>query len=272
VSKRVPIACAFVFVVALGGLAWFCFSPHQPVYQGKPLTVWMDQYREFLLAREGSADKPKRDQAQAAIREIGTNALPTLLGMVGTKDSMVKRGLIALGNKQSVIKLRFRPPDYFHARASYGFSALGPAAKPAVPALIALLHDKDLEVRATAAHCLSLIGPEAEEAVPALVQVLREQGDGYGLVLLHSMEALGQIHGDPDLVVPALLEYVNGSRKSWNYNDPAMDALARYREKAKPAVPAILELLNDPDRGHWEAADHALLNIDPQAHKQHGSK
>src|SRR4051812_17202672 len=124
-SRRGLIAGGIVLVGALAGLAWLLFSPHQPVYQGKPLTSWMDQYQEHILANQKSADRPKRDQAEAAIRQIGTNALPTLLRMAGAKDSALKKKLIALGSKQSVIPLHFQPPNFFHAKATYGFGPLG---------------------------------------------------------------------------------------------------------------------------------------------------
>ena len=228
----------------------------------------MDEYAKYLLADQRSSDRVKRDQAEAAIRHIGTNALPTLLSMVRAKDSALRKRLIALANKQSVFRLRLRRAEYFHAKATYGFGALGPAAKPAVPALTRLLHDQDEEVRAGAAQCLSLIGTDAKDAVPALIGVLNEEGNGYGPVLLNSMLALGALHSEPEVVVPLLVEYLNGSRKDWNYGAPAMDALARYREKAKPAVPAILPFLNDPDESHRSSADAALCAIDPQAAAQ----
>lgn len=142
---------------------------------------------------------------------------------------------------------------------------MGSAAKPAVPALIGLLHDKDQQVRSSAAQCLSLIGPDAAGAVPALIQTLTAEGNGYGPVLINSMLALGAIHSEPESVVPVLLQYVDGPRKDWNYSSPAMNALGRYREKAKSAVPAILSFLTDPDENRRSSADAALCAIDPQA-------
>jgi HEAT repeat protein len=264
-KRRVAILCAVVLAGALGGLAWHGLGSHGPAYQGKPLSAWMDEWNKYLLANRGSPDRAKRDQALAAIRQIGSEALPALLSMAGAKDSALKKRLIALANKQSLLRLRLHPADYYHARATYGFSALGSAAKPAVPALIRLLHDQDRQVRASAAQCLSLIGPEAADAVPALIQTLNAEGNGYGPVLINSMLALGAIHSEPETVLSLLLEYVNGPRKDWNYSASAMDALGRYRERARAAVPAILPFLTDPDESHRSSADAALCAIDPQA-------
>ena len=264
-KRRVTVLCVVALAVAVGGLGWVWLGSHEPAYQGRPLSVWMDEWNKYLLANQGSPDRARRDQAQAAIRQIGSNALPTLLSMAGATDSALKKRLIALANKQSLVKLRLHPADYYHARATCGFSALGPTAKPAVPALIRLLHNQDRQVRASAAQCLSLIGPEAADAVPALIETLNAEGNGYGPVLINSMLALGAIHSDPERVVPFLLQYVNGPRKDWNYNAPAMDALGRYRERARSAVPAILPFLSAPDESHRSSADAALCAIDPQA-------
>src|SRR5262249_22050969 len=52
--------------------------------------------------------------------------------------------------------------------AARAIAEMGPAAKDAVPALIAVLKDKNREVRKAAAGALGKIGPAAEPAVPAL--------------------------------------------------------------------------------------------------------
>jgi HEAT repeat protein len=55
---------------------------------------------------------------------------------------------------------------FYAARA---LSKLGPAAAPAVPALIDVLeHDRDYGVRGSAAAALGAIGPPAHKAMPAL--------------------------------------------------------------------------------------------------------
>jgi HEAT repeat protein len=262
--SRKPLMLGSIGLAAvLVWAAWFFLKHREPVYQGKTLNAWMEQCNKYLLASKNSPELAKREEAQAAIRQIGTNALPALLGMVRARDSALKAKLIALGRQQTLFKLPFKPAGYYHGKATWGFGALGAAAKPAVPALIELLQDKDKEVRASAATCLSLIGPDAKDAVPALIQALNREGNGWGPVLIDSMMALGAIGAEPQTVVPLLLEYVDGPRKEWNYCIPAMDALGRYRGKATSAVPAILPYLNDPDATRRWYADAALCAIDP---------
>ena len=262
-GKRFRIVLTVVLLIAGGLLVWVVWPAGEPVHNGGTLTFWIDQYQANLLARGDSESALKRDEAQMAIREIGTNALPALLTMVGKSDSPLKTRLLALIRRQPVIHFRLYNDDYYHAKSSYGFGALGPIAKPAVPALIELLNDRNPRVRACAAHSLGLIGPEAESSISALLPLLDERNEG--IPILASMSALGSIHKRPEIVLPALLQFLNGERKDWNYAAPALDALGWYREQARFAVPIIEEFLQDPDESKRNAALNALNRIDREA-------
>src|SRR6266446_178748 len=60
------------------------------------------------------------------------------------------------------------------AQGAFGLSLLGPAGKPAVPALADKLKSPDSLVRQNAALALGKIGPDAVDAVPALVEALHD--------------------------------------------------------------------------------------------------
>jgi hypothetical protein len=62
------------------------------------------------------------------------------------------------------------PAPYTRHRAAYTISALGPAAKAAVPALIEALKDPARTVRYAAAYALSEIGAGATDAIAALTE------------------------------------------------------------------------------------------------------
>ena len=262
-KKRNRILLIGLIAVVLGGVAWATLRPREPVYQGKSFSVWLEQYQASFPGIRHGQPSAKREEAERAIRQIGTNALPTLLSMVRASDSPVKRKLIALADKQRVIHPNLHSDDYYHAKASYGFSILGPLAKPLVPALINALDEKNAGVRAAAAHSLGAIGPGAETAVPTLINHLNDRNDG--LLIEESMMALGKIGEKSEIAVPALMEFVNGPRRDWNYIVPAIDSLRRFRGKARSASPALQELMNSPDPNVRNAALNALNNIDPEA-------
>jgi len=59
--------------------------------------------------------------------------------------------------------------------AAYEISGMGPAAAPAVPALIAALDDPEATVRFPVTVALGEIGPAAKAAVPKLKQMMDEE-------------------------------------------------------------------------------------------------
>jgi HEAT repeat protein len=59
--------------------------------------------------------------------------------------------------------------------AAYEISGMGPAAAPAVPALIVALDDPEATVRFPATVALGEIGPAARAAVPKLKQMMEEE-------------------------------------------------------------------------------------------------
>ena len=82
--------------------------------------------------------------------------------------------------------------------------------------------------------------------------------------------ALGEIHAQPDQVVPVLINCLNDSNRMVRA-DSAL-ALANYRTNAKPAIPVLIGLLNDKGKGVSNCAALALKAIDPEAAAEVGLK
>src|SRR4051812_24470518 len=101
VLSRAGIATALFALV--GGILLFAFWPsREPAYAGKPLSYWLRQ--DFWSIRGGKGPSP---QAEDAVRQIGTNALPTLIRMLRARDSRLKLALMNWSAKQSLIKFEF---------------------------------------------------------------------------------------------------------------------------------------------------------------------
>jgi len=247
-------------------LTWMVWLPREPIHQGKPLSLWLAQYEQNLLSRQDPDKEFKRNEAESALRAIGTNALPHLLAMAGAKDSRFKTSLLSLLRKQSLIPISWQTADQRRAQSSFGFGALGTLAAPAVPDLVKLLQDEDPGVRASAANRLAAIGPQAEEAIPALLPLLDEMNNG--TCILGAMSALGSIHQRPQKVIPALLEFLNGSRVDWNYAAPAMQAIGGYGAEARHMTSVLEPYLTNKDLSIQNAALNALNRIDPEVSKE----
>src|SRR5207245_11501197 len=99
----------------------------------------------------------------------------------------------------TAMKARFPQPvkaSEFRAAAAWDLLYLGPAAKDAVPSLIAALKDDDLFVRLDAAVAFGHIGPEAAPAIPALMKALTNRHPMVRLNSAYSLRLLGPLAKD----------------------------------------------------------------------------
>jgi hypothetical protein len=132
--------------------------------------------------------------------------------MAGTRTLGFRKFVGALARDPQMAFLHLPPQEGKHEIAAWGMRLLGKEARPAVPALIQLLSDKDPEVQSAAAECLAAIGPEAAEAVPALVRMLNNSGRAkpFNGSLAHSAaQALGEIGPAASAAASSLVQMTN---------------------------------------------------------------
>lgn len=110
----------------------------------------------------------------AAIRAIGTNAVPTLLAMIAARDGAFKTRLIKIVNGQSVIHIRIHPDNERLATAAWAFLDLGSNALPAVPGLIELTGSPDALIRWQAMNTLEGIHADGSVLLPVLTNCLHD--------------------------------------------------------------------------------------------------
>jgi hypothetical protein len=275
--KRIYIALAVLLVILAGVIAWQVLREREPVYQGKRLSVWLQGYQVWnYQLRE---DSPGVD---AAVRQIGTNALPTLFRMLSAKDSALRLMLVRFAQQHTYTgtklshtrdgRLYYRtvrrgiginptPSETLNFRAVAGFRALGSDASNAVPKLTEIYKQTPGSGPWGPGAALGAIGPAAGEAIPSLLLNVGNTNAGAREI---AVRALGEIHSQSQLVVPVLIAALH---------DPASEvqrqaslALGRYGEKAKAAVPALLEILkHDRNRVDKLTATNALRQIDPES-------
>jgi len=160
VTKKRRKLVAFVLLAVVGGVVAYGLlqekekEKDEPKYQGRYLSEWLEEY-----AAARSVDLPRRAETEAAVRSIGTNALPYFLKWIANEPFDV---------------------DIERRRACLGFAILGSNAVSAVPGLLAIITTPPkreyyppgvLDPYTAAGYALQSIG---ESAVPTLKTALAD--------------------------------------------------------------------------------------------------
>jgi hypothetical protein len=143
--------------------------------------------------------------------------------------------------------------------------ALGKIGPDAVPALIAVLKDKNAEKAwQYAATALKVIGPGAKEAVPVLIEVTKAKNDL--LAPLLAVDALGAVGPAAKEAVPALVDILRrNALPPPNGRTHVVVALGKIGPDAKEAVKALNEVRANADPVLRLHIDEALEQIEKKA-------
>ncbi|MDB6023025.1 MAG: repeat-containing protein [Pedosphaera sp.] len=245
-SKKFRVVLVVLLVAVLGGFAWVVLQPREPVYHGQPLSFWLD---------EGRQGDWHGVEAAAAIRAMGSNALPRLMEMVQARDSGLRRAMLKFSAKQKWVPIPVREQQDIQTEAYYGFTVLGPVARPAVPALIHLLEDEDRQVQGLAAVCLGRIGPEARDAVPGLIKYLnsalkRNTGNKRDCYELEGAAfALGEIGAAAEPAIPQLTALSTLTNTIGDARCYAKAALIKIKGNPQLLLTDVIKDASDPS--YW---------------------
>src|SRR4051812_44142142 len=86
------------FLLLLVGVALLIIYTRErpePLWKGKPLSAWID---DLVMG----SSKEIREPAEEAIRQIGPKAIPQLLQILGSRDTVSERVLVQLNRKQHI--------------------------------------------------------------------------------------------------------------------------------------------------------------------------
>ena len=143
-------------------------------------------------------------------------------------------------NPRALARRLLDPDANVRLRAALRLVGLREKAAPALPELILLLEhpERNRDISDQAVYAISYIGPSAADAVPVLVRYLGTSPTTFGRTA--AAQALGAIRSHPDLTVPALIRSLDDERAQ---RPVVCRALGAFGDKAAPAVPAVIRLL-----------------------------
>lgn len=264
----------------------------EPSYQGHSLYEWLCTYeaidRSYPLRDRGfpfmmTALQEDLKSSTSAVRQIGSNAIPSLLAWIQYEDTWPRTNYLSRSNKVESALHRAQ-------LAVVGFDLLGAEARAACPVLGRLASDPDKAgARERAMEALIKIGPEA---LPELVSILtntiaprREKAaeaiGGFGTnalaalpvllrctvdkdekVVISAAVALSELPSRHDVVLPALTNVLNEPRLSVRWG--GVRALSWHTPRPEVAVPALSHALSDPNPDVRCLAINVLSDLRPQ--------
>jgi HEAT repeat protein len=271
-------------IAKLGLAALLAFSSvssaraEEQLYKGRPVLTW--------LAELVDADKGKQIRAEAELRNMGTNAIPSMLKYVTAQKNLFG------GDMNSSIVFN-------------SFTILGAKAKPAIPQLIPLLQSPDS--RGDAANALICIGDETASSLITVLDNEDPQIRETALMILRTTlrpsSDVKSISPKAAMVLPSIRKYISDKNPSVSIN--AMSAFSSictnielvvkeitpnlesesaqvrnfvaielrfYGPHGKAAIPALKKALSDKDGDVRTNAALALHAIDPAEAKKAGAK
>jgi HEAT repeats len=177
------------------GLAWV-FSPREPIYQGKPLSYWLDE------TKGGDTE-----QAQAALRSVGPAAVRFLLDQVAREHPARQRIYALIWPKLPLgLRQRFSPPVSFrnygnpNSRVVGYLRVLDP--QTAMPDLLKALGSSDSGLQITALAAIAAYGEQADAALPSLVALMKHPN---GFVQRWAVFAVGRMGPSRKQAIPGVI-------------------------------------------------------------------
>jgi RNA polymerase sigma factor (sigma-70 family) len=218
----------------------------EPVYEGKRMSVWLEEvYRNDLANRQ--SDAPLQ-----ALARMESNAVPSLLRMMRAHDSPAKTKTLQF------LGLHYNRDFEQQQEATRGFDLLGPKAARAVPDLIRMYQRRgttDLQ-RTWIVESLRSIGPAAKPALPSL---LRDASTPVESLRIAIISTLGFIGADSKLVLSTLLSSLEDSNSVIRMS--AAHSLGLLGAGASNAIPALTKSLGDDEATVRDQAREALHQI-----------
>jgi len=234
-SRRIISRIAILALLAVVLLIVVGRQPGEFVYQDMPLSYW-------LVRLDNRSDT----NARAAIRKIGTNALPFLEQTLRREDWPARRHVVSWLNRHTWLqsKLHLGPSaEINRCRALDALTCLETAAQPALPDILPLLTNQNFAVKIRAFFALASIHPAADLAKPVVPILMRALQDQEWTMRLAALNGLIALRPPPPEAVPAFLQLLDDANE--NVRQGAMRSLVAQTNAM--VIPVLAKQLHDKD-------------------------
>ncbi len=260
-KKRRLLAIGLATLALLGLLLIVAKRDRGPEVDGRPLEAWV---RDLLI----TADPGRRAAAQAAVAQLGTNAIPWLQLTLHHTDPAWKKPLLDTADTLPGLDrrnlLRWVNPygrSEIRAGGAAGLAALGQAAAPAIPDLVESLGDPEHLVYNNALAALRGLG---RLPLHAITNQLGQVEGGHRTRMIHVLRNMQSAAVGAAPVLAGIIETKPGSAEA----DAATAAVAAMGHRAAPAAMRlvaseryelrvvgfdVLQRLLPSERGLWDA-------------------
>ena len=259
------LSIVILLVIIATVAAFFALRAREPVYQGKPLKVWL-RAMEF---RPGWGESVQSAQAREVVVNMGSTAVPHLVKIIHQKGSGLNPGYKKFyyertqGWPRSLTRLLPVPLGYPYQLQMNATGALAQIGRPTNVVLLeltALLHREYPPLREVAAQALAKLGNDA------ILPLRLSLNDRHAGVQLECANSLWKIRRDGTESIPILAQWLGDTTNSYDFRWRAAQVLLDMGPKAQPAVPALTRALKDPENFVRFNVARALGSIGSGAH------
>lgn len=196
--KRIRSLLVVLLFAVLGGLAWQVLRPREPVYQGRPISYWIDHTGEISLAGNASIGEWNGPQ-------LDSNAVPFLVKALQTRDGRLGAAYRNAWLRSPLFVRKLLPrPIWVRAvpvSAAQALGQLGKDAKPAIPGLARLVKEDHFDAinrHQAAAWALGKIDAKDPVARAALIGAENDSDPTVRSVATNALKAI-----DPEAAAKA---------------------------------------------------------------------
>ena len=218
----------------------------------------------------GHTPTPKQAQAAAAVRQIGTNAIPSLLRWLQYERQTPswKYQLLRIASRlpdstfSRYVRNKAQPTPFYEiqGRAFLGFALLGDQASSAIPALLHLADDPDSNRASRAFGAISLLGSAGAREIISILADPNSPKQERAVKVLASMRHAGT---NVSPALPILVRYAHDPDPEWAWQ--AIYTLCNLGLEPELCFPAFTNALASTNTNLKVSTIHHLGYFGPPA-------